>query len=419
MSRRRPCFDDGRVLPVPGQESVCSPSRGYLGAPVSARICILSSVHLAHDVRLFQAEARTLARAGFDVTVIALEDPTPSQTDGVVVQMLPQPRGKLRRMLGVPRFLWRAWRQEADLYAIHDPELVPVVAALRLLTRRPVVYDVHEDVPASIRNRAYLPAGLRPILAAAYRLLERLALPLISGLTLADESYARLYRGRHTLVALNYPLTTYADLYRPRIRRPESRPILVYTGSVTRLRGLDEMLDLVRRLRRAHPDLLLRIVGPLGAEESWPRIESLLDAHGIRRNVEFTGLVSHADVHGHILDADIGLALLPPDPNYLGSLPTKMFEYMMMGRPVVVSDFPLWQRIVEESGCGLAIDPLDGDAVADAVERLLGDEGLRAQMGSRGRDAVLEKYNWDAEGEKLVAFYRELLADASTAPPQA
>ena len=82
----------------------------------------------------------------------------------------------------------------------------------------------------------------------------------------------------------------------------------------------------------------------------------------------------------------------------------------MMGRPVVVSDFPLWQRIVEESGCGLAVDPLDDDAVAAAVDRLLGDAELRMQMGSRGRDAVLTKYNWDAEGEKLVTFYRELLA---------
>jgi len=410
MSRRWPCFDDGPAPLVPGQESVPPRHQGQSRALVSARICILSSVHLAHDVRLFQAEARTLARAGFDVTVIALQDPTPSPTDGICVHMLPHPRGKLRRMLAAPRFLWRALRQRADLYAIHDPELVPIAAALRVLTGRPVVYDVHEDVPASIRNRTYLPASLRPALAVAYRLVERLALPLISGLTLADESYARLYGGRRTMVALNYPLTTYADLYRPRTRDPESRPVLVYTGSVTRLRGLDEMLGLIGRLRRAHPALLLRIVGPLGAEEQWPRLEALIEAHGVRQNVEFTGLVSHADVHRHILDADVGLALLHPDPNYLRSLPTKMFEYMMMGRPVVVSDFPLWQRIVEESGCGMAVDPLDGDAVAAAVNRLLGDEELRAQMGARGRDAVLQKYSWDPEGEKLVTFYRELLA---------
>ena len=109
---------------------------------MAQRICILSSVHLVHDVRMFQAEARSLARAGFSVTVIALADDTPSDTDGARVVPLPHVRGVLWRMLATPRFLIRALREPADLYAFHDPELLPVAAALRLLKRRPVVFDV-------------------------------------------------------------------------------------------------------------------------------------------------------------------------------------------------------------------------------------------------------------------------------------
>ncbi|MBM3278500.1 MAG: glycosyltransferase family 4 protein [Candidatus Handelsmanbacteria bacterium] len=370
-------------------------------------ICILSTVHLCFDVRMFQAEARTLARAGFAVTLIALEDPTPGDPGGIRILAQPRPRHRLQRMLSTLRVVRLARAQPAALYAFHDPELLPAALLLKLLTRRKLVYDVHEDVPAAIRSRTWLPRPLRPLAARLYRLLESLALPFLDGLTLADHAYQKYYRGRRTITALNYPLMTYADLYEE--PGPDRRPTLVYAGSITALRGLYEMIELARRLRPDFPDLLLRLVGPVGSPEEKARAGELIARHDLGGHVEFTGLVSHLEVHRHILDADAGLALLHPDPNYLQSLPTKMFEYMMMGRPVVVSNFPMWAQIVAESGCGFAPDPLDLDEVEQALRRLLGNEGLRREMGRRGRAAVLEKYSWEREGERLVQFYRDLL----------
>ena len=370
-------------------------------------ICILSTAHLCFDVRMFQAEARTLARAGFAVTLIALEDPTPSQTEGIRILPLPRPRHRLQRMWRTLRVLRLARHQPAELYAFHDPELLPAALLLKLLTGRKLVYDVHEDVPASIRNRAWLPRPLRPLVASLYQWTEALALPFIDGLTLADHAYQKYYQGRNVLTVLNYPLVTYADLYEE--RRPGNRPTLVYAGSITALRGLYEMIELAHRLRPDFPDLLLRLVGPVGSAAEKARAEELIARYGLGNNVEFTGLVSHLEVHRHILDADVGLALLHPDPNYLNSLPTKMFEYMMMGRPVVVSNFHMWAGIVEEAGCGFAPDPLDPDMVEQHLRQLLGDEQLRREMGQRGRAAVLDRYSWEKEGEKLAAFYRALL----------
>jgi glycosyltransferase involved in cell wall biosynthesis len=272
-----------------------------------------------------------------------------------------------------------------------------------------VVFDVHEDVPSSIRNRDYLPRPLRPVVAAGYRLVERLCLPFVSGLTLADEAYGRYYRSRRTLVARNYPLGTYTDLYRPRRRAPGWRPTLVYTGALTRLRGVMEMLELTGRLRSRFPALRLRLVGPMGPDGEAEAVPARVEELDLADHVELTGLVSHADVHRHILDADVGLALLHPDPNYLRSLPTKLFEYMMMGRPAVVSHFPMWRQIVEEAGCGRAVDPLDLARVEAAVAGILECEERAAEMGRRGRRAVLEKYSWEAEAKELVRFYRQLL----------
>ena len=87
-----------------------------------------------------------------------------------------------------------------------------------------------------------------------------------------------------------------------------------------------------------------------------------------------------------------------------------MFEYMMMGIPVIVSNFPLWSEIVAASKCGYALDPLDLDAIEAAVRGLLDEPERAVAMGQRGRAAVMERYNWEGEARNMAQFYRQLLS---------
>jgi glycosyltransferase involved in cell wall biosynthesis len=82
---------------------------------------------------------------------------------------------------------------------------------------------------------------------------------------------------------------------------------------------------------------------------------------------------------------------------------------MAAGLPVIASNFPLWKEIVEGNKCGLTVDPLNPREIAQAVEYLLEHPELRQEMGENGRRAVIEKYNWEQEAEKLLALYQRLL----------
>ena len=92
----------------------------------------------------------------------------------------------------------------------------------------------------------------------------------------------------------------------------------------------------------------------------------------------------------------------------LDNFPTKVYEYMAAGLPVIVSDYPFMRRSVQEDGFGVAVDPADVDAIAAAIQKILSDPQAAARMAENGRQAVLHKYNWGIEEEKLLALYRSL-----------
>lgn len=107
---------------------------------------------------------------------------------------------------------------------------------------------------------------------------------------------------------------------------------------------------------------------------------------------------------------DVGLAVLEPIPNYVDSYPTKIFEYMSMGIPSIVSDFPLYRDIIEKYQCGILVNPLDAGSIAGAIMRLMDDPGESAAMGARGKEAARSHFSWESEQEKLIEFYWRLLA---------
>jgi glycosyltransferase involved in cell wall biosynthesis len=96
-------------------------------------------------------------------------------------------------------------------------------------------------------------------------------------------------------------------------------------------------------------------------------------------------------------------------PNYVDAQPTKLFEYMMAGLPVVSSDFPRWREIIEPANCGLLVDPSSEDEISAAVQWLLEHPEEAREMGERGRREVRDHYSWDAEGKRLVRMYASLL----------
>ncbi|MBX7251106.1 MAG: glycosyltransferase, partial [Candidatus Promineofilum sp.] len=207
----------------------------------ASKIAILSSVHQALDNRVFYREARTLARAGYDVTLIAPHDSDETR-DGVRIRALPRVARSRR-----PR-LWRtlgrlARATAADLYHFHDPELLLLSPWLRRATGRPTVYDIHEANADFIRVKDYLPGVVRAPLAGVFERLEPRRAAGESGLIFADDAIAADFAGfagpKTTL--FNFPG---AELIARGAAAADTgrEPVVLYLGGMERNRGAALML---------------------------------------------------------------------------------------------------------------------------------------------------------------------------------
>ncbi len=366
------------------------------------RVTHLTSVHPADDVRIYVKECQTLAAAGFSVTLIAPGELRLS-SGGVRMVAVRRAGGRLGRVTRTALAVYRAAvRRRAHIYHFHDPELIPVGLLLKLSGSR-VIYDVHEDLPGEILTKPWIRPALRKPVAAMAAAGEWLAAHAFDGIVTVTPTIAARFPTAKTVIVRNFPMLSEMLPRALQVPYPERSPIVAYVGSLTTIRGAHEMVRAMGVLRPGDSTQLW-----LAARTEPPELEAALAVHPGWDHVTTTGWLDRAAVADLLGRARVGIVTFLPAPNHLSAYPTKLFEYMAAGLPVVASDFPVWRELVERAGCGLLVDPEDPAAIAAAIDRLLSDPGAAEAMGERGRSAVRDQLNWEKEGEALVALYDRL-----------
>jgi glycosyltransferase involved in cell wall biosynthesis len=377
---------------------VLEPS-GQMGPPELMKIAHLTSAHLALDQRIFHKEAVTLAASGHDVVVVAAAGAEDTTVRGVRIRAVTVRGPRWQRMTATAFAVLRAALAErADVYHFHDPELMPAGLLLKLLGKR-VIYDVHEDVPAQVLSKAWIRPRLRAPVARAVGAFEHLAALLFDGIIVANPPHRRRFPQGKTEAVRNLPVLEEFD-ESTSVAYASRAPAIVYVGDLTHVRGAHEMIRAI--------DLVPEQLGArlwLAGRFSDPGLEAACRSLPGWSRVDFLGWQSRSEVAALLGRARIGLVLVHPVPHYQANYPVKLFEYMAASLPVVASDLPNCRQVVEETGCGLVVNPLDPAAIAEAVRWLLENPSEAAAMGRRGRRAVEERYNWCSEGQKLVRFY--------------
>ena len=371
-----------------------------------ARVCHISTVHPIWDTRVFVRECGSLAEAGYDVHIV-IGHPESGMRDGVHVHPIPTFKSRYARMLVAPWYaLNAALKTRADLYHYHDPELIWMAFILRWFSQKPVVFDIHESIFSQVQSKPYLPAWLGWLLGCIYRIIETI-LTFGQEKIVANANSVKDY-SRPVLVQ-NFPKH---DQFAPTMRfEPDAKPLLVYVGGVTEIRGAFIYLELARRLVESGRQFNMEIIGGLDSDEFKNHLDEINRRNDTESFVAITGPQDWDVAMRTVSEATIGLCLLHPVPNYKTCLSTKIIEYMMLGTPILASDFDCWRPFVTSEQTGCMVDPMDDDDVFNTCVRMLDNVESLKEMSRRGPIAVKERYTWDQEFAKLKDCYARLLGE--------
>ena len=368
------------------------------------RVLHFTSAHSASDIRIFHKESKTLHRAGYTVILVVPDKRDAQTVEGIHIRTVAIPNSRFYRFTCTAWQIYRAaWAENADVYHLHDSELFLIGFLLRLRGKK-VIYDVHEDLPKSIRTKYWVPNIFRSIISRAAEALEWAAAQAFSGIVAATPSIAERFPDEKTVTVQNFPILgelSQDDDLSPYNERPNH---IVYMGGITQRRGAIQMVEAMALLPQylsAH----LVLAGSFRPSDLIHELESLPGWQA----VDFLGWISRQEMRVVFQDTRIGFVLFHPAPNHVEAQPNKLFEFMSAGIPIVASNFPLWREMIERVGCGLVVAPLDSHAIADAVQWLFEHPEEAEAMGRRGKKAVETLYNWEIESRKLVNFYEALL----------
>ena len=365
----------------------------------------ITTVHPALDGRIFYRQAQTVGELGYHVTVCGIHD-RDDVVDGIRIRALRDQRNRtVRMMVSWIRGLWIVCRTRADLYQFHDPELLPCALIAKMILRRNVVYDAHEDV-SLLLAKDWMPRWLRGPSATMLGGLDRFCARHLDGILsptrLIHEKYQQIARRAEVFINLPAPafLKERDAAWRPFDQR---RNEIIHLGTLSVPR-MQFVCQLAQRFLETHTDWTWRLVGVHDNIVRWFEENVTGD---IRQRFYCVGKVPHMKVAEYLCRARIGMNYHPLGKQHIQmAIPLKVFEYLACGLSVVTTRVPLLVELVKDCPATALTD----ENLVTFLQTLdaLTARGDLGSLCDEARTFSDEKFNCRLEGRRLAALYESI-----------
>jgi len=384
---------------------------------------MFTTSHSPFDAKIFNREAKSLHKAGYDVFIIALYNKKINKDfEGIHVITITEKN----RLLKYVKIFYEGLKIRADIYHCHDDLLsLFLCVIIKILTGKKIIYDIHEHHASQIPydmllfGRAHKMKHIKLLflkllssfIGSIINLYNRFFIPFTDYLIVINDSFKDIYSWSKKPVAvlLNVP----SKNFKPEVcsnNKDNDKFILCFAGGIQpETRGLEETILALKEVVTKYKNVELMIVGKYLANNiqmKW--FKNFTTQNNIK--VKFVDFVPYNMLPNYIRKSNVGLVLNKPVCyNYEISSPQKQFEYMACGKPIIASNLKEIAKVVNEEKCGIVVDPRNPMDIAHAIIYLIEHPEEAKKMGENGRRAVEEKYNWEIMETRLLKVYKNLM----------
>jgi len=369
------------------------------------KICHITTVHSPFDVRIFHKECKTLAKSGFKVYLIAQHNKEENK-DGVNIIPIPKTNNRINRIISLPlKAFYKALKLKADIYHFHDPELIPICIALRVLGKI-VIYDVHEHYSELLFDKLknYPKNFFTKFIAKLF--LEYIPRFFFNYLIFPTESLKEEYKANFKSICLvNFPSIEHVNLSEQ--NEKSKNYDVVFLGTISPFR-MKFIIEVIYQTTFKKNNIRWLFLGIPASTINW--IYKNYEKKFIENHIDMIGKVSFEIVLDYLKKSYIGFNYHPYENRFLVAIPMKVFEYMMVGLPVVTTALPELKRYLENGYNAILVDSQKPIDYSDAILNLIESPDKARKIGDAGRNTILKKLNWEcSEQNKLIYTYKQLL----------
>ena len=373
------------------------------------KVCHLISAFGRFDTRIFYKQAISLKMSGYNVHIITNDGLPDEEKEGIHIwhSGFKPGSGKVKRILHGKKYTYKkALEINADIYQIHDPELISVGLKLKR-KRKKIIYDAHENFTKQILQKEWIPKLFRKILSRwASQYLKRTLKKYDAVIGVSpnmEKEFLEEYKLDEVKIVTNYPLVEKLPIPRIDFETYSVRAKnICYVGTINREWKNEYIIQATDEL-----DFTLLLAGDCAQDY----LENL-KAYKQWKYVNFYGRIPFDKVEDIFNQSIAGFVLIDyvPNCNYkIGTLGiNKLFENMKAGLPVICTDFILWKEIIDRYKCGIYVNPNDYEQIKNAIKYIIDNPREAYQMGQNGITAVETEFNWNKQREKYLDVYERI-----------
>lgn len=370
------------------------------------KVCHFTSTHKTDDQRIFYKECMSLMKSGYDVSIVG--QGASKECNGIKIFGTGETKkSAVYRLIIRPYKVYKLARKiDADIYQFHDMELMPYGNRLRRQGKI-VIFDYHEDFASRFADSDvfHLPKLLMKLAAKLYSSYEKKSVSKYAAMiSVTPHICRRLSNYNHqTVMIANYPIT-HDNVWAAETDYNFQSNYICFAGQISDYYCLSTALQAIQSI----PDIKFKLCG---AQRRGDEIQHLSDLDKSRK-MQYLGLLPFNEVPKVISSSRMALVTYKYTRDSNGKEGTlgnnKLFETMLRGVPVVCTNYTLWKDIINKYRCGICVEPDNFNETYAAIKYIIEHPEEAAQMGQRGRNAVLEKYNWGTQESVLLNLYESL-----------